>query len=113
MADWARCGAWFATSLMENPEDGRGRQLYARDREDAETLVRVFLWRTRKDGTLRAMLTDSYAIINNEWFMEALAKLVPGGLCSHWRGDSDSIWGNILISMMANREEEKCLHSQR
>ncbi len=56
-----------------------GRQVYAPDKGDAETLARVFqngfrrldegkpfLWRTREDGTPRAMLTGQYACINND-----------------------------------------------
>lgn len=119
LADWSKCGTWFASSLLDSPADNKGRQLFARDREDAETLVQVlkngfrridpnkqFMWRTRQDGTLRAMLTDQYAIINNEWFMESLKKLIPGGLCSHWRGDCDSIFGNVLIPDTIREEKD-------
>lgn len=56
-----------------------------------------FFFRTRKDGTLRAMLSTKYMPVNNEWFVESLKKLIPGGMLSHWRGDSDTIYGNVLI----------------
>lgn len=119
MANWSNVGTWFATSLLTNPEDAKGRQLYARDRHDAFTLVvalrngfrridsqKQFLWRTNTDGTLRAMLSDKYAVIDNEWFMEALKKIIPGGLCSHWKGDSDTIYGNVLIPDSIRKEED-------
>lgn len=119
MSAWAKCGQWFATSLMENPENAKGQQLFARDRGDAETLANVFqngfrrinpakpfLWRTRQDGTMRAMLTDKYAIINNEWFLSTLKSLVPGGMVSHWRGDVDSIFSNILIPDSIRQEND-------
>jgi hypothetical protein len=119
MATWANMGTWYATQLLTNPEDTKGRQLFARDRGDAETLVaalkngfrridpeKKFMWRTRQDGTLRAMLTDKYAIINNEWFMDALKKIIPGGLCSHWKGDSDTIFGNVLIPDSSRQESD-------
>lgn len=110
MAGWAKCGAWFAASLLEDPEDEGGRPLFERDRADAETLAAVFrngfrrldqdkpfLWRTRKDGTLRAMLTPAYCEVSNEWLLESLRRIVPGGRVSHWRGDCDTVWGNVLI----------------
>ncbi len=83
---------------------------YNRDEQDAETLCTVlkngrrridkdkeFLFRTYQDGTLRAMLSDRYAIINNLWYMEVIKEVLPGGMLSHWRGNADSIYGNVLI----------------
>ena len=74
IGDKAGCGRWFPIQLFSNPTNVKGDQLFSRDREDAETLLRVikngfrrldsdkkFLWRVREDGTLRAMLTDQYA----------------------------------------------------
>jgi len=55
------------------------------------------LFRTWTNGTLRAMLSNQYAIINNEWFINQLQRLVPDGLFCHWRGDADSIYANLLI----------------
>ena len=118
MGAWGQCGR-FPLRLLENPTDSKGEALYSRDRGDSETLVRVFengfrrleqdkkfLFRTRQDGTLRAMLSDKYAIVENRWFIESLAKLIPGGRLSHWRGDSDSIWGNVLIPDTIRAEED-------
>lgn len=86
---------------------------YNRDKRDSDVLVHTLnatlfasdrvdqdkprLWRTWNDGTLRALLSNQYAIINNQWFMDAIRQIIPGGLVSHWRGDADAIYGNILI----------------
>ena len=69
---------------------------YRRDNSDAALLKRIVdhtlfngnrfdqdktrLFRTWKNGSLRAVLSDKYAIVNNEWYLELLKKLVPGGL---------------------------------
>jgi hypothetical protein len=42
-------------------------------------------------------VTDKYAPIDNRWYLETLSEFVPGGRFSHWRGDEDTIYGNILI----------------
>ena len=55
------------------------------------------LIRTWSDGTLRAFLSQKYTIVNNAWFLDVLSKAVPGGVVSHWKGDADSIFGNVLI----------------
>jgi len=55
------------------------------------------LFRTWKDGTLRALLSEQYTIVNNSWFLDVVERAIPGGLVSHWKGDADSIFGNILI----------------
>ena len=56
-----------------------------------------FRLRTYKDGTCRAFVTDKYAPIDNRWYLEVLSEFIPGGRFSHWRGDEDTIYGNILI----------------
>lgn len=58
---------------------------------------KTFRLRTYKDGTCRAFVTEQYAPIDNRWYLETLAEFIPGGRFSHWRGDEDSIYGNILI----------------
>lgn len=85
-------------------------KLYGGDKGDADTLRYItmngwrklgvdkqFLFRTRKDGTLRAMLSSQYLEVDNEWFIESLKKIIPGGMLSHWKGDSDTVYGNVLI----------------
>jgi len=55
------------------------------------------LFRTWSDGTLRALLSREYTVVNNVWFLSVLEKAIPGGVVSHWKGDADSIFGNVLI----------------
>lgn len=119
LSSWSGVGKWYATSLTENPENAKGKQLFARDGGDAETLAAALrngfrrmpqeknlFWRTRDDGTLRALLSERYAEVPNEWFVKSLEKLVPGGRLSHWRGDSDTIYGNILIPDSLREESD-------
>jgi len=58
---------------------------------------KTFRLRTYTDGTCRAFVTEQYAPVDNRWYLETLAEFVPGGRFSHWRGDEDTIYGNILI----------------
>jgi hypothetical protein len=80
------------------------------DNTDADTMVAVgnnalrriepnkqFRIRTYTDGTARAFVTDKYAPIDNRWYLEVLQEFIPGGRFSHWRGDEDTIYGNVLI----------------
>jgi hypothetical protein len=64
------------------------------------------LFRTWSDGTLRALLSEQYTIVNNVWFLSVLEKAIPGGVVSHWRGDADSIFGNILIPDTIRAEQD-------
>ncbi len=64
------------------------------------------LWRTWNDGTLRALLSEQYTIVNNTWYMDVLAKAIPGGMVSHWKGDADSIYANILIPDTIRQESD-------
>lgn len=64
------------------------------------------LFRTWNDGTLRAVLSDKYCIVNNVWFMEVLRELIPGGMICHWKGDADTIYGNVLIPDTIREEDD-------
>lgn len=64
------------------------------------------LFRTWSDGTLRALLSEQYTIVNNVWFLSVLEKAIPGGVVSHWNGDADSIYGNVLIPDTIRAEED-------
>jgi len=68
--------------------------LFNGDRVD-QSKTRLF--RTWTDGTLRALLSEQYTIVNNTWFLDVLSRAIPGGMVSHWKGDADSIYGNVLI----------------
>jgi hypothetical protein len=56
-----------------------------------------FRLRTYTDGTCRAFVTEQYAPVDNRWYLEVLQEFIPGGRFSHWRGDEDTIYGNVLI----------------
>ena len=112
-------GTWYVNNLLVPVTDVKKNVVRKRDRHDAAALAvalvngardvdgsKDFLWRTRKDGTLRAMLTDRYAIVDNRWFLELMKVLLPGGRLSHWKGDSDTIWGNILIPDFIREEKD-------
>ena len=95
---------------------------YSRDDTDASLLVsivkhtlfnpvrmdqnKVRLVRTWNDGTLRALLSSQYAIVNNDWYLSVLEEFIPGGLLSHWRGDADTIFGNVLIPDTIRQESD-------
>ena len=100
-----------------------GREVsFKRDAGDAELLVHCLqetlwrkdrfdqdverLWRTWNDGTLRAMLSNKYAIVNNQWMMDIVREAIPGGMLSHWRGDADNIFGNVLIPDSIREEDD-------
>jgi hypothetical protein len=119
LGSWAGTGSWFLKKLTLDPDPEGGTPGFEPDRGDSETAARAvangfrridgdktFLFRVRQDGTLRAMLSDSYRPIDNRWFVEALAKLVPGGRLSHWKGDSDTLWGNVLIPDTIREESD-------
>lgn len=112
MARWANTSDWFVQSLTEKCEKA-GKVIYNRDGRDAELLKHTFqtllwqpdridtskqfLFRTWNDGTLRAVLSDRYAIVNNLAVLEAVREVVPDAEVSHWRGDADTLYGNIVI----------------
>lgn len=56
-----------------------------------------FLLRTYTDGTCRAFLTEKYAPVDNRWYLETLRTIVPDARLSHWRGDEDTIYGNLVL----------------
>lgn len=124
MATLGFTSEFFLKDLMEDKKKPgeKGETRFSRDRRDAEALVHVLkitlfapdrvdqdkprLFRTWTDGTLRAVLSEQYAIVNNVWFLEVLKKLIPGGLLSHWRGDADTIFGNVLIPDTIREESD-------
>jgi hypothetical protein len=119
MGVWAKTGTWFPRSLTEDAYDNKDRIKYQRDAQDSECLAEVFrnsfrrldqdkefLFRTRDDGTLRAMLSDRYAVVDNSWFVNVIKGLIPSGRLSHWKGDSDTIYGNVLIPDTIREEED-------
>ena len=55
---------------------------------------------------MRAMLSNKYAIVNNQWMMEVIQEAVPNGMLSHWRGDADTMYGNVLIPDSIREEDD-------
>lgn len=85
-------------------------ETYQRDEQDAAILAsiinnglrrvepnKMFKVRTYSDGTMRAFLTDKYTEIDNRKYLDIIEKIIPGGRVSHFRGDADEIFANILI----------------
>jgi len=118
-----RTSDWFLRDLREEKSlGGKNETVFKRDRDDAELLVHCLqqtlwrkdrfdqdkerLWRTWSDGSLRAMLSDKYAIVNNSWVMEVVREAVPAGMLSHWRGDADNMYGNVLIPDSIRQEDD-------
>lgn len=118
-----RTSDWFLRDLREDKNhQTKDEVVFKRDGGDAELLVHCLkqtlwradrfdqekerLWRTWSDGTMRAMLSDKYAIVNNQWMMEVIKEAVPGGMLSHWRGDADNMYGNVLIPDSIREEED-------
>jgi hypothetical protein len=104
--------SWQVESLLQPVTDAKGNVKRERDERDFRVLCdlltnglrdrdrdKTHLFRTQKDGTLRAVLTDSYQIIDNIWYLQTLESIVPQARMSHWRNDGDhsTMWGNILI----------------
>ena len=80
------------------------------DQQDADLMVdyaanylrridpdKEFRLRTYTDGTCRAFLTDKYAPVDNRWYLETLREFLPDARFSHWKGDEDTIYGNLLL----------------
>lgn len=118
-----RTSDWFLRDLRESKNhQTKDEVVFKRDSGDSELLVHCLnqtlwrsdrfdqgverLWRTWSDGTLRAMLSNKYAIVNNEWFMNVIKEAVPNGMLSHWRGDADNLYGNVLIPDSIRQEED-------
>lgn len=103
-----------------------GKVKYERDEKDMELLLAMykngirdnridpnkqFRFRTYTDGTLRAMLSERYAIIDNVWYLEQLKKTFKniGGdepRFVHWRGDADTLYGNLVLPDTAKNEPD-------
>lgn len=67
---------------------------------------RELIFRTYNDNTLRAVLTKQFTAIDNRWVIELMRDLIPGGRVSHLRGDSDTIYTNILLPDNVRYEED-------
>jgi hypothetical protein len=113
LTNWYKGDKTDITVVADILANGKRRLLATKDvvDEDGNAIEPSdWLWRTRKDGSLRATLSKKYKKMDNLWYLEALSKIVPDGRLSHWdRCDgSDTIYGNILIpdSLRAETDSE-------
>ena len=103
---WFHTPQTVASYYMNPPNNGK----YNRDSLDYDVIAyalengirrvspeKELLFRTYKDGTLRGVMSDIYSIVDNEWYLLCLQQMIPGAMLSHWKGDADTIYGNILI----------------
>lgn len=67
---------------------------------------KIFKFRTYSDGTLRTMVSDRYSYVDNSWMIEQLQEMIPGGRLSHWKGNGDTIYGNLLIPDTIREEDD-------
>jgi len=92
-----------------------GKNVTERDAKDAELLAscfmnghrrlepkKIFRFRVDENMVCRAVLTEDYSPIDNRWYLETLQELFTaiGGTeprLSHWRGNSDTMYGNLLL----------------
>jgi hypothetical protein len=58
------------------------------------------------NGSMRAFLSEKYAEVDNRWYLEQLKQIIPAGRLSHWRGDSDTVFGNVLIPDTIREEDD-------
>lgn len=120
LANWCDKVSHGIVKRLTNPaRNHKGEIVFERDVSDAETLAMVFRngkrrvdpekefrLRTYNDGTLRAMLTTVYAPVDNTWFMGVLKDFMPDARLSHWKGDADTLFGNLLIPDTIRKETD-------
>lgn len=69
---------------------------------DEKVLIRL----NDESNTIRCIRSDQYVRIDNEWVLDQYKQLIPGGLVSHLRGDSDSFLANVLIPDTLREEDD-------
>jgi hypothetical protein len=124
LASWCGVSRQFVKDMSKAVLNQNGTVKYERDQRDREVLLSVlqngyrridpdkeFRFRTHSNKTLRAVLSKDYAIIDNVWYLETLANLFKtiGGdepRLSHWKGDGDTIYGNLLIADTCREEDD-------
>jgi len=92
-------GSHYPRTLSQNARDGWA-ELLAFDFEHAWPEVdhrRRYVLRVQNGDVLRGVLTEGRCLVRNEWYLRLVARAVPGGRLSHWRGDDYTIYGNVLI----------------
>ena len=112
-------GTGFVRGLRTDTYDAKENIKLKRDQRDAETVSAIirngarridgttkYKIRTYDDGTVRAFLSNKYAEVDNRWFLSQIKNIIPSGRLSHWRGDADTIFGNVLIPDTIREEDD-------
>jgi len=76
---------------------------FQQDRLDQE---KIRLFRTWKDGTLRAVLSQRYAKVNNLWYLQVLRSLLPSGRVIRWRGNADTLYFDVFLPETARHDTD-------
>lgn len=116
MANWHNLPLGILKNLMSPLTKQNGEVISERDSTDLGLLVqlfkngirdgrtdpdKLFKFRTYGDGTLRAMLTDRYAIVDNVWYLEHLtnvfADYAEQPFFDYFSSDGDTLHGNLRI----------------
>ena len=42
-------------------------------------------------------MTDKYTPVDNRWYLDCFKEFLPDARYSHWKGDEDTIFGNLLL----------------
>ena len=122
MATWMGVSHAVLKQYMNPVLNQNGSIRYKRDQTDRELLVALFKngirdgrvdpekefkFRTYTDGTLRAMLSDKYAIIDNVWYLNEIKSIMGDEpRFTHWRGDADTLYGNLLVPDTIRQESD-------
>ena len=112
-------GTGFVRSLRSDVFNTKDEPKIERDSQDMQTILSIvrngfrrtpvdtkFKLRCYDDGTLRAFLSEKYAEVDNRWYLDQIKNVIPAGRLSHWRGDADTIWGNVLIPDTIREEDD-------
>ena len=111
MSDWALSQFSVRTPLPGTKVLQKLQSMEGSDLRDVETMVTIannalrkvdrykeFLLRVHDgDSTCDAFLSDKYTPIDNRWYLDILSEFLPGAVVSHWRGDRNTIYGNLLL----------------
>jgi hypothetical protein len=102
------------THPTKKNEHGEPVKVWDRDRRDGEVLKayvdthlfqsdrldqeKTRLFRTWDDGTLRAVLSNQYARVNNRWYLQVLRELMPDDArVIRTKGNADTIYMDIFL----------------
>ena len=125
MANWTGVSHSVLRQYCNPVTNQNGSVRYERDERDMELLVNLFengmrdgrvnpdkefKFRTYNDGTLRAMVSDRYAIIDNVWYLEmlkdAFSDHAEQPVFEHFRGDADTIFGDLRVPAISKTDSD-------